>query len=503
MDSNKSANDDLFGANHVLGSNPLVKLLGGKDTKLKSRLLEGDSLLVGVLGNLGGSVVTNLGVKGGDKHEGLLHELLNSLLVGNNTLNTVDAERLGTISNQADRRKQVGNHNRLENVKLKLARGTSKSDGGVVTENLGTEHGQGLVLSGVNLTGHDRRTGLVLGEVELAVSTSGTGAKVSNVVGNLEKRDSNSVKGTRGLNNGIVGSKSLELVGGGVELLASDLSDSVSNGLVETNSGVKTSTDSGTTLSKESQARKSVLNTLNAVGNLSSVTRELLAEGQGSGILQVGSTNLDDGAELLGLVINSLVESLKGGDQLVGDLENSRNVHDSGESVVRRLGHVDVVVGVNRLLGTKLAAKQLNCTVGNDLVRVHVRLGTGTGLENNKGEVVSELALEDLSGSGLDSLTNLGVKTVGHVDGGSGLLQDTKSLDQGLGETLTGTTNVKVLEGTLGLSTPVLGVVDLNLTKGIGLDSLAKSKSRDRKLSSSSKAHRLRRGGDSSQHCEI
>jgi len=50
-----------------------------------------------------------------------------------------------------------------------------------------------------------------------------------------------------------------------------------------------------------------------------------------------------------------------------------------------------MVVGVDRLLATHLATEDLNCSVRDDFVGVHVGLGSGTSLPDNEGEVVDEL----------------------------------------------------------------------------------------------------------------
>jgi hypothetical protein len=47
-----------------------------------------------------------------------------------------------------------------------------------------------------------------------------------------------------------------------------------------------------------------------------------------------------------------------------------------------------MVVGVNGLLGAHGATEDLDSTVGDDLVGVHVGLGTGAGLPDNQREVV-------------------------------------------------------------------------------------------------------------------
>jgi hypothetical protein len=64
---------------------------------------------------------------------------------------------------------------------------------------------------------------------------------------------------------------------------------------------------------------------------------------------------------------------------------------------------------VDRLLATHSSAEDLNGSVGNDLVCVHVGLSAGARLPNDKREVVEEFAISNLLGGLLDSSTNLGV----------------------------------------------------------------------------------------------
>jgi hypothetical protein len=68
-----------------------------------------------------------------------------------------------------------------------------------------------------------------------------------------------------------------------------------------------------------------------------------------------------------------------------------------------------MVVRVDGLLGAHLAAENLNGAVGDDLVGVHVGLGTGAGLPDDQREVIQQLTLGDLGGGLLDGLTDLGV----------------------------------------------------------------------------------------------
>ena len=59
----------LLGSQHQFRPDVLLEFFLGQSTEFQSALLQGDTLLVGVLGHLGGHVVANDGVQAGDKHQ--------------------------------------------------------------------------------------------------------------------------------------------------------------------------------------------------------------------------------------------------------------------------------------------------------------------------------------------------------------------------------------------------------------------------------------------------
>lgn len=399
----------LLGSDHQLRANVGVKLLLAESLELHGALLEGKTLLVSVLGDLASHVVTDDGVEAGDQHEGLVHESADAALVGLETVDQVGAEAGHAVGEQTGRVQEVGDHDGLEDVELEVTLGAGEGDGGVVAEDLGAEHGEGLALGGVDLAGHDGATGLVLGELELGKTAARTGAEETDVLGDLEEGDCEGVELAVGLDDGVVGGKSLELVGCGDELGAGHLGDLLSNALGETLEAVQAGADGGTTLSQHAQAGESRLDTLNAVLELGNVARELLTESQGSGILQVSATDLDDLLERLALGLDGVLEGDEGRQKRLLEVQNGGDVHDSGECVVGGGTHVDVVIGVDGLLAAHGAAQNLNSAVGDDLVGVHVGLGARAGLPNDQREVVNQLERGNLLSSLLDRLAELGV----------------------------------------------------------------------------------------------
>ncbi len=338
-----------------------------------------------------------------------MKESVNSGLVSLKASHKVLLEALHSVGKNANAVQKVTDQDGLEHVQLELAVHAANCGSNVVTHDLRADHGQRLALGRVNLSRHDGRTGLVLGKDKLAETAAGAGSQVTNILCDLEQRASKGVQRTGGLDDGVVGSKDFELVRCGLELGAGQLGDLDSDGLVEALEGVQTSTDSGTTLGKLAQVGQGVLDALNVAVQLSNVTRELLAKGKRGGILEMGTADLDDVLEVVHLLLESITETLQGRKESVLKLHDGGDMHGSGERVVGRSGHIDVVVGVDGLLGAHLAPQDLNGTVGDDFVRVHVGLSAGTGLPNDQGEVVEELALGHFTGGLLDSLTNLRV----------------------------------------------------------------------------------------------
>ena len=140
--------------------------------------------------------------------------------------------------------------------------------------------------------------------------------------------------------------------------------------------------------------------------------------------------------------------------QAVGDLLHGGDVHGRGKGVVRRLGHVDVVVGMDGDLGSHHPSGHLDGPVGDHLVGVHVALGAAPGLPDAQRELIVELPLGDLAGRGDDQrrLVRRHLAQIG-VDLGRRLLQDPDGPDERFGHPIVA--DRKVVQRPSRLSTPV------------------------------------------------
>ncbi len=94
----------------------------------------------------------------------------------------------------------------------------------------------------------------------------------------------------------------------------------------------------------------------------------------------MGAADLHDVFEFGLLLLERVADTRDRRNQPMGHLLGGRNMHRSRKGIVGRLRHIDMVVGMNRVLAPHLAAGHFDCAVRDDLVGVHVGLGAAAGL---------------------------------------------------------------------------------------------------------------------------
>ena len=77
----------------------------------------------------------------------------------------------------------------------------------------------------------------------------------------------------------------------------------------------------------------------------------------------MGAADLHHISVSLGLLIQGTTKVPYGGDEALPNDCHGRDIHRSGERVVRGLRHVHMVIGMNRRLGAKYPPRHLNGTV--------------------------------------------------------------------------------------------------------------------------------------------
>ena len=191
----------------------------------------------------------------------------------------------------------------------------------------------------------------------------------------------------------------------------------------------------------------------------------LLAERDRNSILQVRAAHLEDILVLLGLLLELRSEAVESSREFLclvaqADLDARR------ERVIRGLCHVGVVVRGDDVVTAFRLTDDLECTVAEDLVHVHVDGRTSTALDRIDRELVEELAVDDLISSFDQCFADLLVETArSHVGHGSCLLDTSDALNEIRIDYLT--RDMEVIDGTHRLNTVVNLIRYFELTNEI------------------------------------
>ncbi len=180
------------------------------------------------------------------------------------------------------------------------------------------------------------------------------------------------------------------------------------------------------------------------------------------------AADLDDVLELVRLLSERRVEVLQRRDELADDRLGGRDVHRRRIGVVRRLAHIDVVVGMDGLLRTHHPAQHLDGAVRDDLVRIHVRLRARARLPDGEREMRVELAVDHFLRGSDDLLADILVEQAErHIGLGGGPLDDAERAHDG--ERLLLPADLEIGERTLRLGAPVFVGGDFDGTERVGL----------------------------------
>jgi hypothetical protein len=129
----------------------------------------------------------------------------------------------------------------------------------------------------------------------------------------------------------------------------------------------------------------------------------------------VGATDLDNVFPFLSLRCDPVVQRLYRWNQPSFYIDRCRDIHGVGKRVVGRLGHVDVVVGMNRCLAGERCTSQLATAVGDHFVDVHVELRAAAGHPHMQREHVVMLTGQYFVADRNDQLVALVIEPLTHV----------------------------------------------------------------------------------------
>ena len=132
----------------------------------------------------------------------------------------------------------------------------------------------------------------------------------------------------------IFSSKRLKLIRSSPEFIACLLLEVLSDLLSKADISVEACAYGRTSLSNLIDILKRLSDAFVAVAQLVHVTRKLLAEGQGRGILSMSPTDLYNIVEFSPLGIKRVSKSFKLGQKSLVDFENGGDMHDRGEDII-------------------------------------------------------------------------------------------------------------------------------------------------------------------------
>ena len=258
----------------------------------------------------------------------------------------------------------------------------------------------------------------------------------------------------------------LELVGGGDKGQAREARQ-FGRGLFGIALGrVQARTDGRAAQGQFIQVRQRGTHVALAMVQLRHIARELLAQRERGGVLQVGAADLDDAIEVFRLLRQRGAQLGNGGQQAVRERLHGRHVHGGGEHIVARLAAVHIVVGVHQAAFATLATQQFARAVGQHLVDIHVGLRARAGLPHHQRKFTRVLAGDDFVSGGHDGRGLLRVlQAQGLVDHGRGALDLGQRLDD-LARLLLAR-DVEVLQRSLRLRAPQLVDRDFDGAKGV------------------------------------
>ncbi len=236
---------------------------------------------------------------------------------------------------------------------------------------------------------------------------------------------------------------------------------------------LRAGSDRRASLRQNVETRQRILDARDAVVNLAAEDVEGLAHGHRHRVHQVSAADLDDIGECDRLAGEFGVQFRQSRKQPVTQFQRCRKMHDGRKAVIRRLRAIDVVVRVNRRLGSKRLSEDFVGPVGDHFVDVHVGLGAGTGLPDRQREMIVEQALANLRRRRLDRLGECCVEHAKPPIGADrGNLLQTEGVNEAGRKMLLA--DIEDAECTLGLRAPIAIGGYFDGAKGVVLDAECK-----------------------------
>ena len=138
-------------------------------------------------GDFGGRIIADGGRKRCHQHQAFFHQLFDARNVGLGAHHHIIGERSRRVAQKLHGLQDVIGHHWVVNVQLKMPLRSGKAHGGIIAHDMGADHRQRFGLCGVHFAGHDRRSGFVFGQNQLAQARTWARPQKPQVIGDFEQ----------------------------------------------------------------------------------------------------------------------------------------------------------------------------------------------------------------------------------------------------------------------------------------------------------------------------
>mmetsp|Transcript_24401 Transcript_24401/g.37641 ORF Transcript_24401/g.37641 Transcript_24401/m.37641 type:complete len:393 (+) Transcript_24401:319-1497(+) len=344
-----------------------------------------------------------------------MQQLINFVLICNDPIHAIFREAIGSIANQAHGIEQVGSHYWFKHVQFKMSLSTSNSDRYVVTHYLGAYHSHGFTLSRIDLSRHDTRARFILRQRDLTKTTPGTTAEQTNIISNLIETCGSNIQCTTHFNNTIMRRQSFKFIRSCNEWQRSFICDNLCNIDIISLLRIQTGSNCSSAKSKTVQTRQGCFNTFYCVFDLLCVPTKFLSQSERCCVLTVCSTNFDDGLKFSGLFTKTNCKCLESRDRHFSCYFNTGNVHSCRKAIIRTLSHVAVIIGMHGSLRPNFTPHNLNRTITQHLIHIHIRLRSTSRLINHQREMTIQLPSNHFIRRSTEGIRNASIHLTGFL----------------------------------------------------------------------------------------
>src|SRR6201993_4517684 len=147
--------------NHLFRIDDFVKALLVNGAGSKRRVLQGQVLVIRLVGNRGRLVIPDYRAQSGHQHQRAVDHLVDVLAVEPGAFDRELPQLLAGIAEDAGRMEEIVDDDRAHRVELEIPLAAGKGDGVVLADHLDADHDHRLLLGRIDLARHDRGARLV------------------------------------------------------------------------------------------------------------------------------------------------------------------------------------------------------------------------------------------------------------------------------------------------------------------------------------------------------